>query len=79
MWYTSLLQFYDRILDVFVSSWYSQFTGSNEFMNELRFSFKYATATLVNRFLETDYVTVITDQLVPQVIAILSVNHLWQL
>lgn len=76
VWYTSLLQFYDRVLDVFVSTWYSQFTDSNEFMNELRFSFKYATATLVNRILETDYVTVITDQLVPQVMVILWVNHL---
>ncbi|CAG9770654.1 unnamed protein product [Ceutorhynchus assimilis] len=60
--------FYNRILADFISSWYSQFTDNQEFINELRYCLKYASASLVNRFFEVDYVQVITNKLVPQAI-----------
>ncbi|XP_030750868.1 sorting nexin-14-like isoform X2 [Sitophilus oryzae] len=64
----AIIHFYERILNTFVSSWYNQFTDSKDFPNELRFCLKYASATLINRFFQIDYINVITNKLVPQAI-----------
>ncbi|KAF7270619.1 hypothetical protein GWI33_016415 [Rhynchophorus ferrugineus] len=60
--------FYNKILSTFVSSWYNQFSDSKDFLNELRYCLKYASATLYNRFFQIDYINLITNKLVPQAI-----------
>ncbi|XP_050301492.1 sorting nexin-14-like isoform X2 [Anthonomus grandis grandis] len=60
--------FYNRILDNFICSWYSEFTENKEFLNELRYCLRHGTATLVNRIFEVEYIDTITNKLVPQAI-----------
>ncbi|KAH1008819.1 sorting nexin-14 isoform X1 [Dendroctonus ponderosae] len=60
--------FFNKILTNFILVWYNQFTDSGEFVNELRYCFKYASATLINRFFRIDHIEIITNKLVPQVI-----------
>lgn len=56
-------QFYNRIIENFISSWYGQFTNDSDFLNELRYSLRYATATVINRLLEIDVAGLITNKL----------------
>ncbi|ENN76036.1 hypothetical protein YQE_07409, partial [Dendroctonus ponderosae] len=58
--------FFNKILTNFILVWYNQFTDSGEFVNELRYCFKYASATLINRFFRIDHIEIITNKLVPQ-------------
>ncbi|KAI4470344.1 sorting nexin [Holotrichia oblita] len=54
-----------RLIETFVISWYSTFTNDITFLNELRFSLQYATATAVNKFLEIDIGSLIANKMVP--------------
>ncbi|KRT81499.1 hypothetical protein AMK59_5266, partial [Oryctes borbonicus] len=60
--------FYNRLIETFVTSWYSTFTNDVTFLNELRFSLQYATATAVNKFLEVDIGSVTANKMVPCII-----------
>lgn len=58
-------QFYERIIDNFVNSWYKAFTDDRDFTYELRYCLRYASATIINRFLELDVAEIIANKLVP--------------
>ncbi|CAH1955882.1 unnamed protein product [Acanthoscelides obtectus] len=57
--------FYEQILENFVKSWYTPLTDDTDFINELRYCFRYAVASVVNRILELDVADVIANKLVP--------------
>nr|CAH7759735.1 unnamed protein product [Callosobruchus chinensis] len=57
--------FYEKILENFVKTWYTPFTDDTDFINELRQCFRYAVASVVNRILELDIPDIITSKLVP--------------
>ncbi|ERL90742.1 hypothetical protein D910_08089 [Dendroctonus ponderosae] len=70
--------FFNKILTNFILVWYNQFTDSGEFVNELRYCFKYASATLINRFFRIDHIEIITNKLVPQFLKKQEQVHLLQ-
>ncbi|XP_028141747.1 sorting nexin-14 isoform X2 [Diabrotica virgifera virgifera] len=57
--------FYERIISTFISSWYDHFTDDKDFVNELRYCFRFSTATVVNRLLELDIGDIVANKLVP--------------
>ncbi|XP_072378466.1 sorting nexin-14-like isoform X1 [Diabrotica undecimpunctata] len=57
--------FYERIISTFISSWYDQLTDDKDFINELRYCFRFSTATIVNRLLELDIGDIVANKLVP--------------
>ncbi|XP_066140261.1 sorting nexin-14-like isoform X2 [Euwallacea fornicatus] len=67
----AIKHFFNKILEEFICSWHKQFTENSEFLNELKFCLKYASASLVNRVLQIDYVSVLNKKLIPQ-----SIKHI---
>ncbi|KAJ8981392.1 hypothetical protein NQ317_002586 [Molorchus minor] len=61
----ALEQFYDRIIENFITSWYGEFTEDCDFFNELRYCFRYASAMVINLVLQLDMSHIITYELVP--------------
>lgn len=61
----SIEHFYERIISNFITSWYGQFTDDQDFLNELRYCFRFSTATIVNRILELDVGDIVANKLVP--------------
>lgn len=59
------LQFFNKILENFVSSWYVHFTDDTAFINELRSSVRFACATMINRYLEVDIGQLISNKILP--------------
>ncbi|XP_018573959.1 sorting nexin-14 isoform X2 [Anoplophora glabripennis] len=59
----SVERFYNRIIENFISSWYGQFSNDSDFLNELRYSLRYASASVINRLLELDVAGIITNKL----------------
>ncbi|KAK5642032.1 hypothetical protein RI129_008199 [Pyrocoelia pectoralis] len=57
--------FYHTILHRFVSVWYSNVTTDVTFVNELKVSLRFATASLVNQILIVDSSRVIAKKLIP--------------
>lgn len=49
-------------------SWYGQFTNNEDFIIQLRYCLRYASATLLNRLLEVDAASIIINKLIPCVI-----------
>ncbi|CAG9818827.1 unnamed protein product [Phaedon cochleariae] len=64
----SVEHFYERIVTNFISSWYEQFTEDEDFKSELRYCFRFSTATIIRRILELDIGKIITDKLLPCVV-----------
>ncbi|XP_966626.3 sorting nexin-14 isoform X1 [Tribolium castaneum] len=60
--------FYNKILESFVISWYGQFTSDVDFLNELRYCLQYASAAVINQFLNLDHANVISRKLLPCVV-----------
>ncbi|CAG9861895.1 unnamed protein product [Phyllotreta striolata] len=61
-------QLFEKIISNFVSSWYTQFTDDEDFLNELRYCFKFSTSTIINRLQELDVGDVVANKLVPCVV-----------
>ncbi|XP_057664607.1 sorting nexin-14-like isoform X1 [Diorhabda carinulata] len=61
----SIEHFYERIISNFITSWYEQFTDDQDFLNELRYCFKFSTSTIVNRVLELDVGDIVANKLIP--------------
>ncbi|GLV46764.1 hypothetical protein CBL_13537 [Carabus blaptoides fortunei] len=57
--------FFNKILENFVSSWYVHFTDDTAFINELRSSVRFTSATIINRYLEIDIGQVISHKILP--------------
>ncbi|XP_017774101.1 PREDICTED: sorting nexin-14-like isoform X2 [Nicrophorus vespilloides] len=57
--------FFNRILDQFVLSWYTIYTNDLTFVSEIKYSIKYASASIVTKFLELDIGKIITNKLIP--------------
>lgn len=63
-----MFQFYEKIIENFINSWYKQLTDDQDFTNELRFCLRYSTALVINRFLELDIGEIISRKIFPCVI-----------
>ncbi|CAH0546449.1 unnamed protein product [Brassicogethes aeneus] len=57
--------FYNRIIENFITSWYGQLTSNEDFILQLRYCLRYATSSIVGRFLEIDATDIILKKLVP--------------
>ncbi|XP_053606391.1 sorting nexin-14-like [Plodia interpunctella] len=57
--------FYNTILEQFISSWFSRITLQPFFVDELRYQLRYASACLLQRAFKIDYARFITDRLLP--------------
>lgn len=53
-------------MENFISSWYKNLTADETFVNELRVSFRYATATIINRYKNIDLGKLIANKLIPR-------------
>lgn len=61
----NLFQFYNKIIENFITSWYSQFTTDKDFAHELQYCLRYSMATIINRFLELDIGELISKKILP--------------
>lgn len=48
-------QFYNAILEQFISTWYNKITLQPFFVDELRYQLRYASASLLRRALKVSY------------------------
>lgn len=55
-------------METFIISWYGQFTTDVDFLNELRYCLKYASAAVINQFLNLDHASIISRKLLPCVV-----------
>ncbi|XP_025833224.1 sorting nexin-14 isoform X2 [Agrilus planipennis] len=62
---TAIEEFYNKILDVYVLSWYKTFSNDISFPNELRVCLRHTTATFLTKLLEFDVTKVLTTKLIP--------------
>ncbi|KAI8426565.1 hypothetical protein MSG28_005355 [Choristoneura fumiferana] len=58
-------QFYNAILEQFITSWYSKITLQPFFVDELRHQLRYASACLLRRAVKINYSRFITERLIP--------------
>lgn len=58
-------------MEDFISSWYGDFTKDIDFLNELRYCLKYASAVVLTRLLELDHAKIISKKLLPH-----SIKHI---
>ncbi|KAF5269937.1 hypothetical protein FQR65_LT05736 [Abscondita terminalis] len=57
--------FYNTILDKFVTTWYYNFTNDVTFINELKVSLRFASASLINQILGLDTSRIIAKKIIP--------------
>ncbi|KAL3275436.1 hypothetical protein HHI36_020197 [Cryptolaemus montrouzieri] len=57
--------FYGRILEDFVLSWYKSLSDDESFINELQYGLRFSTASVIKRILEIDLATLISKKLLP--------------
>ncbi|XP_073947403.1 sorting nexin-14-like [Choristoneura fumiferana] len=57
--------FYNAILEQFITSWYSKITLQPFFVDELRHQLRYASACLLRRAVKINYSRFITERLIP--------------
>jgi sorting nexin-14 len=60
--------FYNKILENFINSWYGQFTSDVDFLNELRYCLQHASAAFINTFTNLDHANIISRKLLPCVV-----------
>lgn len=61
-------QFFNKLLDVFVLSWYDNLTKDESFMHELKYGIKYSTAVLIRRIMEIDLPSLISRKILPCIV-----------
>lgn len=61
----AIKQFYNRIIDTFIASWYRNFTDDVTYLNELKYSLKFASANAANKIQTIDTGKVIVTKLIP--------------
>lgn len=52
-------------MENFITTWYKNLTDDDTFINELQVSFRYASATIINRYNNIDLGKLITHKLIP--------------
>ncbi|XP_022915727.2 sorting nexin-14-like isoform X2 [Onthophagus taurus] len=62
---TSVIHFYEKLIENFVESWYGTFTNDTSFLNEIKYSLRYATASAACKISEIDVGSLIANKLIP--------------